>query len=1471
MTELNVGNIAYTSELTDFEIIADLNQRFGKYVLVESDDESEEYEVENTKRVKDHQHPNGGTPYIRREPKTKGNPYSSKRDGLGKQRLLTPTEQDVFWEVVKRAGYRKQSINYEATVNWWKFTFSRDREFMRTNLFNVKLRDFNPKTSRLSSAAQANILEARNKLLKQNPRFFETVRDNSWNYNLYAQELKKMVEAGGFSNGQWEYNTSAMWAQRKIKTAQMFKKRSTLNGNNGEATNADDISENQFNVFLGQYNTAVRATRATYFTQQTVDGSLVRQYLLVLFDMRENEHRYNILQSLRRDRSFVAAVGTAWWAYDGDTIKQYRSANPPHTDPLLPFYFTNLHNVPSELNGAQGEVTGTDDMAPMIPPCESNPCLKTGHYHKKTNAKAFEGAEKRMSEKVKICKPSKIEDLVVCEEEGCQKSHYHITPRDKSNHAEILAKVRAGNEDQMVTQAQEADRERQEGEEDGQDEYEETLSGRLVQLGNERKPFTVKLINLLTYVVNVRYPIKKYGWKYIVLNNTMLYGTTIHTITHKEVPDVAAARVYVDIQMQLIEDFGYDVGEDGALASMIPEYEVEKRPARQYKGVYVFEHLKIIDTEYPDDMVEGALVNMEKIRITPALMKFPSVQSYRPIEEEELLNKVPVKAEDNSTPPVVSPAPVVVYKPTLPEVGNQLIIGPVQQEYSVGGWVQKSVKGKTVYEKREAFAVDDYLDLMIVEVHIAHRNHRWFQWYKDFPKWANGLCDNLEHENPHYYGKDNKVYSIVSKSLMDVLLRTRMSARYSEAVVASIWYQATMEVSVGNIPPYIAYSTFLQFVERWVLLQAQNASLQRNNKSFLDAKKVPMRIPQELSVVHSYEQARRHMIPAGVYHQNTDLPIHLPHIQSAYFGTIDDNIMSPNKRWRLRKTSGGASFSNGYVHFPTTWFKDTYESLYCAFPSKVGVIQPSTRELEKIVLRLTMEKTPGVDEKIIALQQKAFNHPAARDWLAFMGDKHGYPDEIGFVHTFLDVYRDLCYHPTFDNNEFIKELTAYTLETGIKVAQRLAVIDEITICPHQQQKEYNEVAFKPDENQKIKVKDGYYFISYARAFIALPGHEWAASSPHLISRFKDKFSHTVLWTKHGMISQDGYQPTPNLNQPWRHTNCLYPIYTESGVTHIQVEEEHLASVIGASIRFAEMTKGLATVSHGDDIWAAMWNPVAGKVQFIEADIVANDISHTQFAFAMTAMTLAACGVVVTEAFKQMQRDVRIRNGPFRRSWVQLATELGFNLPTGSGLTTSHNTMIAMLICYAMCVYGPDAAADQIGYTLEMKKTFILSQSTFLAHYFYVCDDGEEVDGGECYSAAQCPSVWFRGMGKTRGDFPSLPGKKESVRVKGKRHVDGVVKGLVNQDSNPISDAFRSWIPTPLVEQSTNKRAHASRSQLARDQQIQALVQRAGQQINYHDVVLLGEQIRSMTYGSVVVSPLVDALLLVRYGVPPTAV
>lgn len=122
--------------------------------------------------------------------------------------------------------------------------------------------------------------------------------------------------------------------------------------------------------------------------------------------------------------------------------------------------------VRSQLNGANGEVTGTDDHEQ----CSKKRCDKI-HYHRKRKPPQ-PGGHQRISKKAKdMCKPCGLEELVLCDYEiplTCTTNfpnlqHYHLSQHDAKKHDDLIAQsLEEGEEEEL-------------GNEDGLDEFKNML------------------------------------------------------------------------------------------------------------------------------------------------------------------------------------------------------------------------------------------------------------------------------------------------------------------------------------------------------------------------------------------------------------------------------------------------------------------------------------------------------------------------------------------------------------------------------------------------------------------------------------------------------------------------------------------------------------------------------------------------------------------------------------------------------------------------------------------------------------------------------------------------------------------------------------------------------------------------------------------------------------------------------------
>lgn len=110
----------------------------------------------------------------------------------------------------------------------------------------------------------------------------------------------------------------------------------------------------------------------------------------------------------------------------------------------------NLHDWDEALNGNAGSWTNSDDTFEglMIPQCIKNDCIGD-HYHRKTGSKGKSGAARRIAEKIPMCKPVSIQDLVKCLEVTCENPvHFHLTKSQKKLRL-INARIEESINDEM--------------------------------------------------------------------------------------------------------------------------------------------------------------------------------------------------------------------------------------------------------------------------------------------------------------------------------------------------------------------------------------------------------------------------------------------------------------------------------------------------------------------------------------------------------------------------------------------------------------------------------------------------------------------------------------------------------------------------------------------------------------------------------------------------------------------------------------------------------------------------------------------------------------------------------------------------------------------------------------------------------------------------------------------------------------
>jgi len=760
-------------------------------------------------------------------------------------------------------------------------------------------------------------------------------------------------------------------------------------------------------------------------------------------------------------------------------------------------------------------------------------------------------------------------------------------------------------------------------------------------------------------------------------------------------------------------------------------------------------------------------------------------------------------------------------------------------------------------EDGDGLPVDDDGDLRMETITLANREFRYFARLRNLPKVITDIFTDQSADNPFYFGKKFQLKLPISKLALSDLERTKSSTIYTELTGRQMCYQAA--TTDRGMPYLIAYATAMYFLPAWAAASAQMNSLHKSLTAYFAAQKVPLRIREDLRMNANIVAVRSGRVPEGCYHlTNVQGVMRDPHIDSGFWGDYDHPLLPANKRWICVKTSGGAKFRDGYIKFRHSFLKHTYNSVYCFFGVSTGVVHASSQEIEKILLRLTIDKT-GMDEIRRVQSSKAYAHPDAYEWLWSFGMKPRFSStDHGWAWDFLTLWRRLLTRPV-THVEHVEALTTYIQMTGIKVTERMENVQELTISPHIKEPSVMEVAFKSNEDAKIKVNPltGKAEPTYARAFISMSRQlQWAEGKPYLVALFKSDMKKTFIWDKFGFYTDEGFIPIPNPHRPFMHTCCLYPITSDV----VDVDKQHLATSFALTHEFVQRTGGFGSHSHGDDIHAIEEH--ARQIRYNSADIVANDITHAQGIFAALALLRKAHGTYNPYTFKQFMRRVRIRNPEFRNEYVDLEATEQMLMATGSNETTALNTTNSTVGCYGMARYGCEAAADAWGYTLEQQFTYVPERSTFLSCFFY--RDTQTSIGWRC---AKCPSTMLRKTMRTPGDFKvptnwtKVIGK--SISFRGWYHGNGVVKGLTHEPDHPIVDALREVFLTPT--ELAAQRLFRSDSPAQKRDTLIGLCNRS--ESTEAEVLELARKIRSIKYGTTIVDPVADRLFALRYGLP----
>lgn len=810
-------------------------------------------------------------------------------------------------------------------------------------------------------------------------------------------------------------------------------------------------------------------------------------------------------------------------------------------------------------------------------------------------------------------------------------------------------------------------------------------------------------------------------------------------------------------------------------------------------------------------------------------------------------------AEHNLRDEVASSPPMPL-QPLINKIEYDVI---VQQEYSVCGYTSEG-DNPIRYIERIGVEVNEYRDLRRVDYTIATRNIEWFKTFKEGIRWFEDITsfERERYENAYFYCVNNRVVGAMSKTLFQHLCSMRLHTIITPLTLRQAHFIAT-SFNI-HMPIQIAICTFYYFLEHWTTHCSQLQQFADTIEKFLKDKNMPMRVNTNIGFSQGVYNVIKDKTPPGVYsHQGL---LRSDHITSADYGNIDEPKFADNGRWIPVKFVG-ARYAGPYIQFNTTsnLMRSFYNTCFCVFGTKTGVVYPTATEATKALLRMTADLY-GRDMMMARQQASILATPDKIKWLEAMGvDMSLYVGCLSCndnpILLFERCRLNTIKRAIIDPGTYYDDLASYIISIGAKVPQRQRVLAEHLQTFTFQQKGFNEALIKKNEFQKYTNKiikfngketvlEG---VKQPRLFITLPDGEWIKGNPLVTYKYKKYLSTTIYWTKNGFFSDDGFDKTPNPGTPWMHTNLLYPVINEV----VQIDQQHFSIVMEDSIAFVIATQGIATMAHGDDIYYVRWD---GKVKFGDRDAEKFDNTHTGFIFAGVALKMQQLGIYDAAPFTQCQRDVRLYNPDNTKEYGQLKPRHGFYLPSGSGLTTGLNTDSSECGCCALAQYGVEHGLRIMGYESSGSESEIVERQTMLARFFTQIERG--------WVAILCPGVILRKFGQYCGDFPVIKGG--TVMDRGFCYCAGIIRGYKHEPASSLMTAFRRR----FLDINEYIMYEGEYTILEVAQIDEAICRHANLDIMvYMDLV---DVVLNLKYGDVIIHPAVDALCKARYGLEPAS-
>jgi hypothetical protein len=744
-----------------------------------------------------------------------------------------------------------------------------------------------------------------------------------------------------------------------------------------------------------------------------------------------------------------------------------------------------------------------------------------------------------------------------------------------------------------------------------------------------------------------------------------------------------------------------------------------------------------------------------------------------------------------SRPPMGGPRPPAVWEPNIhngwieTRVDEVIEKDPeVLNKYHESGRLPPT-KPTYSYRRAPSDAPDSGVTLLAtVNVTYAARDHYWFKYLKGLAPRFDDWWNRVSEEDPYFNLETHTATAVIHSSLLDTIQRKRGSVTMGDVAIAGTYrdaYSYASDVSTKGelMPVCIVLATVSHFLATKVISDAQLASVTRPKLKYLKDMKVPVATPTNMVYFDAITDFRLGPLPKGVYSHPVG-PWQTPHADSGDFGSYDNPTLPPNARW-VAIDKKGCLVKFPYIKFAHYSAPKSVLSAALSFANPSGILTGNTREIEKAVLRFTLDKT---NDALNLSNHYTLYMPELKPFMSkfkmSIPQKNGDPNVRSFVLALCEL---LTRPSTID--ETPDDLLKYILKIGTKKLERLkvhAMYFNGELKPPGTRLKYINAGFKEPEPQKVKNKNGTSICNYGRLFAPIIGGDWAKANPPQIGRFKTEFGTWIVWDKNGLHMMEGSIDLPNPGErPWMHFNALYPIKGPRPSTLdrelTRAESQHLAILMQTLRDYATDNCGIGSCSHGDDMWVA--DATDGPIHYVEGDISSCDSTHGPCMFAIWDLLFRASGCDPTEIFVQLSTPIIIRN-PGWDEYVVLKSRTGMTLYSGSAATTGGNTICTLILMMLYSLYGISAWKNS-GYTITYSIAEDIEQTTFLAGFAYPREDGQ-------LEYAMCPSTILRGFGTCPGDFPG-PTKLTSDE-KALLYLSGIVKGLSNEPDSIIVCALR---------------------------------------------------------------------------------